>query len=277
MRRARRASCTASRRGSRCRESGEEIAPAFVHYDGRRFAARVDGRWCDALASSRATRSAQRQSGAHAVAASLCARRAASRREHAPIPDAGYERARVLSSPPGTVRVGEQSYAAGQMLCSRAAATANRSRRPIATVMLLGGEPLGTRVTSGGTSFRRAWSASSRRRPIGVRAHGVAGRRCRRIHSSAGRAAASAGTDVLTSARAACARRPACSLDSWGRGLVVGAQPPPQASQAPADELSLRLPNTLGSAVRNRMRERIAHLARAEPPHGGSQRSPRSR
>ena len=121
-------------------EADEEIEPAFVHYDAdvmpsqRRAGASVHVIAGEAfgLSSPVTTQSplvyvhVELQAGASTA-----------------IPGGYSERAAFVAA--GTVRVGQQSYAAGQMIVFAKDSAPQIVADTDATVMLLGGEPLGTR------------------------------------------------------------------------------------------------------------------------------------
>ena len=227
--------------GLRCRKRRGDCFE-FVHYEAA-LAARA--RAGAALASSRATRSARVRS--YAVAASLCARRlqACEQRD-----SRGLQRARCF------VAAGTCASAAelrgGQMACSRVA-VAEIDAATDATVMLPRSR---WQRHIWWTLFRRGWSASSRRRPIGVRAHC-----CRSAMPTylAGRPATAAGTDVLTSAR--FLRQKTRAFGSCGSSSSARSRR--RRHRRRCRRAVLRLPNTLGSAVRIACGG-IAQLARAD-------------
>ncbi len=121
-------------------EADEEIAPEFVHYDadvmpfqrGAGATVHVIAGKAFGLSSPVSTQSplvyvhVELQAGAST-----------------PIPDGYTERAAFVAA--GAVRVGEQSYAAGQMIVFAKDSAPQIVADTEATVMLLGGEPLGTR------------------------------------------------------------------------------------------------------------------------------------
>jgi redox-sensitive bicupin YhaK (pirin superfamily) len=121
-------------------ESAEEIAPEFVHYEA------------DALPLERSAGASTR------VIAGKAFGKASPVRTQSPlvyvhvelqagassaIPDGYSERAAFVAA--GTIRVGEQSYAAGQMAVFTRGSQPRIVAASDATVMLLGGEPLGAR------------------------------------------------------------------------------------------------------------------------------------
>ena len=118
----------------------EEIAPEFVHYDADALPLERRAGASTRVIAGKAfgkTSPVRTQSPLVYVHVELQAGASSA------IPDGYSERAAFVAA--GTIRVGEQSYAAGQMVVFARDSQAKIAATTDATVMLLGGEPLGTR------------------------------------------------------------------------------------------------------------------------------------
>src|SRR5688572_14930555 len=120
--------------------SDEEIAPDFVHYDAEALPLERSGGATLRVVAGKAfgkTSPVQTQSPLVYVHVELKAGASTA------IPDGYSERAAFVAA--GTVRVGQDSYEAGQMVVFARDSKPQIVASTDATVMLLGGEPLGTR------------------------------------------------------------------------------------------------------------------------------------
>jgi redox-sensitive bicupin YhaK (pirin superfamily) len=120
--------------------SDEEIAPEFVHYDAEALPLE-----CTAGASKRviAGKAFGKTSPVRTRSPLVYVHVEFQGGASTAIPDGYSERAAFVAA--GTVRVGEQSYEAGQMVVFARDSQPQIVAVTEATVMLLGGEPLGTR------------------------------------------------------------------------------------------------------------------------------------
>jgi redox-sensitive bicupin YhaK (pirin superfamily) len=121
-------------------ESAEEIAPEFVHYDADVLPVERSGGSSTRVIAGQAfgkTSPVRTQSPLVYVHVEMEAGASTG------IPDGYSERAAFVAA--GTVRVGEQGYEAGQMVVFARGSRPQIVALTDATVMLLGGEPLGTR------------------------------------------------------------------------------------------------------------------------------------
>jgi redox-sensitive bicupin YhaK (pirin superfamily) len=121
-------------------EADEEIAPQFVHYDADVLPIeRRDGATTRVIAGKAFGHGSPVSTQSPLVYVHVELQAGAS----TPIPDGYSERAAFVAA--GTVRVEQQSYAAGQMIVFTKDSAPQVDAVTDATVMLLGGEPLGTR------------------------------------------------------------------------------------------------------------------------------------
>jgi len=121
-------------------EADEEIAPEFVHYDADALPLeRTAGASTRVIAGKAFGKTSPVRTQSSLVYVHVELQAGAS----SPIPDGYSERAAFVAA--GTVRVGEQSYEAGQMAVFAPGSQPRIAAATDATVMLLGGEPLGTR------------------------------------------------------------------------------------------------------------------------------------
>ena len=121
-------------------ESAEEIAPEFVHYEADALPLE-----CSAGASTRviAGKAFGKASPVRTQSPLVYVHVELQAGASSAIPDGYSERAAFVAA--GTIRVGEQSYAAGQMAVFTRGSQPRIVAASDATVMLLGGEPLGAR------------------------------------------------------------------------------------------------------------------------------------
>ena len=120
--------------------SAEEIAPEFVHYEAEALPLERSAGASMRVIAGKAfgkTSPVRTQSPLVYVHVELQAGAGTG------IPDGYSERAAFVAA--GTIRVGEQSYEAGQMVVFAPGSQPRIVAATAATVMLLGGEPLGTR------------------------------------------------------------------------------------------------------------------------------------
>ena len=121
-------------------EADEEIAPEFVHYEADVMPfQRRGGASVHVIAGKAFGLSSPVSTQSPLVYVHVELQEGAS----APIPDGYSERAAFVAA--GAVRVGQQSYTAGQMIVFTKSSAPQIVADTEATVMLLGGEPLGTR------------------------------------------------------------------------------------------------------------------------------------
>jgi redox-sensitive bicupin YhaK (pirin superfamily) len=121
-------------------ESAEEIAPEFVHYEANALPLERSAGASTRVIAGNAfgkTSPVRTQSALLYVHVELQAGASSG------IPEGYSERAAFVAA--GTIRVGEQSYAEGQMVVFTRGSQPRIVAATDATVMLLGGEPLGTR------------------------------------------------------------------------------------------------------------------------------------
>jgi redox-sensitive bicupin YhaK (pirin superfamily) len=121
-------------------ESAEEIAPEFVHYEADALPLERSAGASTRVIAGKAfgkTSPVRTQSPLVYVHVELQAGASSA------IPDGYSERAAFVAA--GTIQVGEQSYTAGQMVVFARGSQPRVVAATDATVMLLGGEPLGTR------------------------------------------------------------------------------------------------------------------------------------
>ena len=120
--------------------SDEEIAPEFVHYDANVMPfERRAGASMHVIAGKAFGKTSPVQTRSPLVYVHVELEAGAS----TAIPDGYSERAAFVAA--GTIRVGESSYEAGQMVVFTRGSQPQIVAQTDATVMLLGGEPLGTR------------------------------------------------------------------------------------------------------------------------------------
>jgi redox-sensitive bicupin YhaK (pirin superfamily) len=121
-------------------ESAEEIAPEFVHYEANALPIESSAGASTRVIAGKAfgkTSPVRTQSPLVYVHVELKAGASTG------IPDGYSERAAFVAA--GTIRSGEQSYEAGQMIVFARGSQPKIAATSDATVMLLGGEPLGAR------------------------------------------------------------------------------------------------------------------------------------
>jgi len=121
-------------------QSDEEIAPEFVHYEAEALPLERSAGASTRVIAGKAfgkTSPVRTQSPLVYVHVELQAGAGTG------IPDGYSERAAFVAA--GTIRIGEQSYEAGQMAVFAPGSQPRIVAATAATVMLLGGEPLGTR------------------------------------------------------------------------------------------------------------------------------------
>jgi len=121
-------------------QSDEEIAPEFVHYEAEALPLERSAGASTRVIAGKAfgkTSPVRTQSPLVYVHVELQAGAGTG------IPDGYSERAAFVAA--GTIRIGEQSYEAGQMVVFAPGSQPRIVAATAATVMLLGGEPLGTR------------------------------------------------------------------------------------------------------------------------------------
>ena len=121
-------------------QSDEEIAPEFVHYEAEALPLERSAGASTRVIAGKAfgkTSPVRTQSPLVYVHVELHAGAGTG------IPDGYSERAAFVAA--GTIRIGEQSYEAGQMAVFAPGSQPRIVAATAATVMLLGGEPLGTR------------------------------------------------------------------------------------------------------------------------------------
>ena len=121
-------------------QSDEEIAPEFVHYEAEALPLERSAGASMRVIAGKAfgkTSPVRTQSPLVYVHVELQAGAGTG------IPDGYSERAAFVAA--GTIRIGEQSYEAGQMVVFAPGSQPRIVAATAATVMLLGGEPLGTR------------------------------------------------------------------------------------------------------------------------------------
>jgi redox-sensitive bicupin YhaK (pirin superfamily) len=121
-------------------QSDEEIAPEFVHYEAEALPLERSAGASTRVIAGKAfgkTSPVRTQSPLVYVHVELQAGAGTG------IPDGYSERAAFVAA--GTIRIGEQSYEAGQMVVFAPGSQPRIVASTAATVMLLGGEPLGTR------------------------------------------------------------------------------------------------------------------------------------
>ena len=121
-------------------QSDEEIAPEFVHYEAEALPLERS-----AGASTRviAGKAFGKTSPVHTQSPLVYVHVELQAGAGTGIPDGYSERAAFVAA--GTIRIGEQSYEAGQMVVFAPGSQPRIVAATAATVMLLGGEPLGTR------------------------------------------------------------------------------------------------------------------------------------
>jgi redox-sensitive bicupin YhaK (pirin superfamily) len=121
-------------------ESAEEIAPEFVHYEAAALPLeRSAGASARVIAGNAFGKTSPVRTQSPLVYVHVELQAGAS----SEIPEGYSERAAFVAA--GTIRVGEQSYTAGQMAVFTRGSQPRIVAATDATVMLLGGEPLGTR------------------------------------------------------------------------------------------------------------------------------------
>ncbi|HKP65465.1 MAG TPA: pirin family protein [Casimicrobiaceae bacterium] len=120
--------------------SDEEIAPAFVHYEADALPVE---RSAGASARVIAGKAFGKTSPVHTQSPLVYVHVELQAGASTGIPDGYSERAAFVAA--GTIRIGEQSYEAGQMAVFAPGSQPRIVAATDATVMLLGGEPLGTR------------------------------------------------------------------------------------------------------------------------------------
>jgi redox-sensitive bicupin YhaK (pirin superfamily) len=121
-------------------QSAEEIAPEFVHYEADALPLeRSAGATIRVIAGKAFGKTSPVRTQSPLIYAHVELQAGAS----TGIPDGYSERAAFVAA--GTVRVGEQGYEAGQMVVFARGSRPQIVALTDATVMLLGGEPLGTR------------------------------------------------------------------------------------------------------------------------------------
>ena len=121
-------------------QSDEEIAPEFVHYEAEALPLERSAGASTRVIAGKAfgkTSPVRTQSPLVYVHVELQAGAGTG------IPDGYNERAAFVAA--GTIRIGEQNYEAGQMAVFASGSQPRIVAATAATVMLLGGEPLGTR------------------------------------------------------------------------------------------------------------------------------------
>lgn len=121
-------------------EADEETAPAFVHFDAAALPIEHDaGASIRVIAGKAFGQSSPVQTHSPLVYVHVEMQAGASTE----IPDGYSERAAFVAA--GTVRVGQRSYEAGQMIVFASGSQPRVVADSAATVMVLGGEPLGAR------------------------------------------------------------------------------------------------------------------------------------